>query len=71
MIASATQSAPHVPGMPCPDCGARIVVSMDQLLLQGAITCKCGLVLRVDRQRSAETLKDLRELQRRLAQLRV
>jgi len=55
-----------VPGMPCPDCGARIVVTMEQLLSAGEVTCQCGLVLRVDMERSAETLRDLRELQRRL-----
>jgi hypothetical protein len=56
--------------MPCPECGARLVVTMEQLLGSGQIVCTCGLVLRVDAERSEETLRDLRALQDRLAQLR-
>jgi transcription elongation factor Elf1 len=54
--------------MPCPDCGARIVVTIEQILSGNRIVCQCGLALTVDVERSEETLRDLRELQRRLAQ---
>ena len=63
-------SSADVPGMPCPNCGERIVVTMGQLLAGREIACKCGLILRVDEQRSAQTLQDLRELQLRVARLR-
>jgi len=60
----------EVPGMPCPECGARLVVTMEQLLASGRIACTCGLVLQVDTARSEETLRDLRALRDRLAHLR-
>lgn len=62
-------SAPDVPGMPCPECGARIVVTMNQVLSGCSIACRCGLVLHVDEDRSSQTLHDLRELQRRVGRL--
>jgi hypothetical protein len=52
-----------VPGMPCPDCGTPIVLTLQQLLSRSTITCKCGLKISVDEQRSRETLRDLRALQ--------
>ncbi|HTT13036.1 MAG TPA: hypothetical protein VMG60_19370 [Burkholderiaceae bacterium] len=60
----------EVPGVPCPGCGARLVVTMEQLLSFTPIACTCGLVLEVDPERSEETLRDLRALHDRLAQLR-
>ena len=62
--------SPELPGMPCPQCGMRLVVSMEQILGSGEIRCGCGLVLQVDAARSAETLRGLRELQRRLAEIK-
>ena len=59
-----------VPGMPCPECGTRLVVTMEQLLGSGQVVCTCGLVLRVDAEQSEETLRDLRALEERLANLR-
>jgi hypothetical protein len=59
-----------VPGLPCPQCGQRLVVSMEALMSLQPVVCVCGLTLRVDVERSRETLHDLRELQRRLAPLR-
>jgi hypothetical protein len=58
-----------LPGIPCPDCGARLVASIEQLLGAGRLACSCGLVLHVDTERSRETLHDLGELQRKLASL--
>jgi len=63
---SAAPSA-NVPGVPCPDCGTRIIVTMEQILSGNKIMCRCGLALSVDTERSKETLHDLRELRRRLA----
>ena len=63
-------SSASVPGMPCPDCGARIVVTMEQILSGAKIACGCGLVLTVDAERSRDTIRDLFELRRRLTQER-
>jgi hypothetical protein len=41
---------------------------MDQILSGTEITCQCGLTICVVQERSAETLRDLRELKRRLSQ---
>jgi hypothetical protein len=57
----------NVPGIPCPDCGTRISVTMEQILSGNKIVCQCGLALSVDTERSKETLRDLRELRRQLA----
>ncbi len=58
-----------VPGMPCPDCSARIVATMQQLLA-GSVACPaCGLVLTVDPDRSRLALGELRKLDARLAAL--
>ena len=62
--------AAGVPGLPCPQCGQRIVMRMETLLALRPIVCGCGLALRVDAQRSKDTLDELRELQRRLEPLR-
>jgi hypothetical protein len=65
-----TNTSPQAPGMPCPDCGRRIVVTMEQLLSGRPIACSCGLVLRVDERQSQDALHDLRELQRRIGDVR-
>ena len=65
-----TTASPQIPGMPCPDCGERIIVTMEQLLGCGEIICACGLILRVDTERSEDTLRGLRGLQQRLSQIR-
>jgi hypothetical protein len=66
----ATDEHPGVPGLPCPGCGRRIVFTMERLLAGAGLACACGLVLRVDAERSKETLDDLRQLDSRLGQLR-
>jgi hypothetical protein len=64
-----TSAQSTVPGMPCPDCGARIVATMQQLLA-GSISCPaCHLVLKVDAAQSRETLDELRKLNARLQSL--
>ena len=60
---------PSAPGMPCPDCQARIVATLQQIL-GGTVRCaNCGLVLKVDTRQSRETLQELRRLDSRLAGL--
>jgi hypothetical protein len=58
-----------VPGLACPQCGRRLVVTMETLLALQPVACDCGLTLRVDAESSKQTLDDLRELERRLAPL--
>jgi uncharacterized protein YbaR (Trm112 family) len=53
--------------MPCPACGGRIVVPIQQLLA-GSVTCpSCNLVLRIDAAQSRDTLDELRKLDSRLS----
>jgi hypothetical protein len=59
-----------VPGLPCPGCGRRIVIAMEQLLSMQPIRCACGIELHVDAAQSKETLDDLRTLHDRLQNLR-
>jgi predicted RNA-binding Zn-ribbon protein involved in translation (DUF1610 family) len=52
----------RAPGMPCPECGARIVADPLALLTELKLTCtSCGLVLSVDLQQSASTINALRD----------
>jgi hypothetical protein len=51
-----------VPGIPCPNCQERLVVTLEQILSGVPIACRCGLKLRVDESQSQDTLRDLRIL---------
>ncbi|MBZ5618747.1 MAG: hypothetical protein LAQ69_08500 [Acidobacteriia bacterium] len=63
--------ASKVPGMVCPQCASRIVVTMEQLLAAAPIRCgNCGLELTVDREQSRDALQSLEELRRSLQQFR-
>jgi hypothetical protein len=58
-------------GMPCPECGARIAIGIDQLLALRPLACPtagCGVVLRLDPRRSGEAIGALRDLKDRLRQ---
>lgn len=55
-------------GLPCRDCGTRIVFTMEQILSGTEIICQCGLSISVVPERSVETLRDLDELKRRLSE---
>lgn len=60
-----------VPGFACPQCNARIVISMEALLAEDGVECgQCGLTLLVDRERSAEALSAVSELQEELEDAR-
>ncbi|MCR9244621.1 MAG: CSL-type zinc finger protein [bacterium] len=51
----------RAPGMPCPQCGQRIVIEAAALLSGQPIQCaSCGLELRVNTEQSKETLDALR-----------
>ena len=55
------------PGLPCPECGFHIQVSIEMLLSGKPIWCTaCGLKLEVDWEASSNTLKSLEQLQKGL-----
>ncbi len=59
-----TTAATEGGAFPCPECGVSISVSVQTLLTYGALRCSaCGLVLEVDQQKSARSVKLLRELE--------
>lgn len=59
------------PGFPCPECGALVTATIEQLVAPNGIHCsKCGLELRIDQEQSWETLKAVRTFQRQLAQVK-
>jgi hypothetical protein len=63
---------PRRGGMPCPECGQIIEMSLDDLLVRGAFACRtpgCDIVLRLDQRRSSEAIDSLRELKGRLREL--
>ena len=55
---------PQTGAVPCPFCGHPIPVTADALLGGGALDCRsCGATLSVDRDRSADALDSLRQIQ--------
>lgn len=55
------------PGLPCPQCGALITVTLEQLAAAAAIGCSdCGLELRIDLEQSRESLNAVRDLRDQL-----
>lgn len=51
-------------GVPCPECQARIIVEIGDLLSRGQIRCgSCGLELVMDRDRSAGVIDALERFQ--------
>ena len=56
-------------GMPCPECGTKIIVDIQQLLMQGKVVCPaCNLELIVNQQKSAESLGILAQFQQDFGQ---
>jgi phage terminase large subunit GpA-like protein len=56
-------------GMPCPECGQQIDISLDDLLIRRSFTCRtagCGTILHLDQRRSSEAIENLRTLKGRL-----
>ena len=68
-----TPGATGAPGIPCPECGETIPVSVDALVAGSGFRCPgCGLALEVDREKSArslELLQNLEEGQRKAREL--
>ena len=57
-------------GMPCPECQIPIIVDTAALLAAQPISCAgCGLVLQVDREKSADTLQALSRYMQRMGEL--
>ena len=51
----------RAPGVPCPDCGTPLVISAEVILGGQPVSCPgCRLELRVDPDRSADSLRALR-----------
>ena len=49
-------------GMPCPECGGFIPVTMEQVTTQGSILCPhCGLKLNFNQQESRPTIEALKK----------
>ncbi len=58
-----TGQSTHQHGVPCPECSFVIPTTMPMLLSGEPIVCPmCGLNLHVDRDKSAESLKLVRQL---------
>ncbi len=58
-------------GLPCPECGIIIPVTMQQLLFSPRITCPaCALSLTVDQTESAEALDSLRAYYNRMEEIK-
>jgi len=53
------------PGIDCPECGTRILTSIDMILSREPISCvKCGLTLKVQQEESKPALESLQKLDR-------
>lgn len=59
----------RTPGIKCPECGSRIVVSIQNLIALEPVNCpSCGLELTIDLDKSQSALESLRKLQAGLDQ---
>ena len=63
--------APGLPGFPCPQCGFRLIASVEALLASEPLRCgQCGLQLDLVPDRSADALNAVRELNESLERAR-
>jgi DNA-directed RNA polymerase subunit RPC12/RpoP len=59
-----TQQAQRPSGMPCPQCGGFIPVSMQQIITDSSILCPhCGLRLNINQQESRPAIDALKKFQ--------
>ena len=59
-----TQQAQRSSGMPCPQCGGFIPVSMQQIIADSSILCPhCGLRLNINQQESRPAIDALKKFQ--------
>jgi DNA-directed RNA polymerase subunit RPC12/RpoP len=57
------------PGLSCPECGTKLVISMESLLSYEPVQChNCGLELIIDEEKSKQSIESLRKLQVGLSQ---
>lgn len=59
-------------GLPCPECGQTIDITLDDLLLRRTFTCRtqgCGIVLRLDQRNSSGAIDTLRQLKTKLREI--
>ena len=60
---SETMGLNNQPGIDCPECGTRILTTIDMILSRAPIECvKCGLRLNVEQEQSKPALESLRKL---------
>ncbi len=51
------------PGITCPSCAFRIIVTMEMLLFEESINCNaCGLVLNLNREEAGDVLRSVQQL---------
>ncbi|MBQ5494972.1 MAG: hypothetical protein IIT76_07185 [Prevotella sp.] len=59
-----TQQAQRPSGLPCPQCGGFIPVSMQQIITDSSILCPhCGLRLNINQQESRPAIEALKKFQ--------
>ncbi len=51
----------------CPDCGKPIPLDFRQLFSGGKTQCECGLILRVNLEKSRETIEAIKQSQAEIA----
>mgnify|MGYP002641958475 CR=1 FL=1 len=57
------------PGLSCPECGIKLVISMESLINYQPVQCyNCGLELTIDQEKSKQSIDSLRKLQEGLSQ---
>ncbi len=51
------------PGLSCPECGTKLIISMESLLSYEPVHChNCGLELIIDQEKSKQSIESLRKL---------
>lgn len=54
----------HMSGVPCPNCGNFIPISMQQILFSNSICCPiCGLSINIDKRKSDKALEMLKKIE--------
>ena len=57
------------PGLSCPECGTKLVISMETLLNYEPVQCfNCGLELTIDQEKSKQSIESLRKLNQGLSE---
>ena len=57
-------SSQHMPGMPCPNCGNFIPISIQQILFSKCLYCPiCGFSINIDKRKSDKALETLKKIE--------